>query len=734
MKKIINIFIAIAALAVISTSCVKDLDTVPIDPDEVTAVEVFEDPDSYKQILAKLYAGLSVSGQEGPSGDPDILGIDEGFGQYMRGYWYHQELTTDEALIAWNDQTIKNFHGQSWTSSDVFITAFYYRIFYQIAACNEYIRETTDAKLDGRGVTGDLRTDVEFFRAEARFLRAVSYWHAIDLFANVPFVTENDPVGAFFPEQIMRADLFNYVESELLEIEGLLREPLTNPEYGRVDQAAAWMLLAKLYLNATVYTGSPRYDKAVEYSEKVINSGYTLDDNYENIFLADNHTSPEIIFPITFDGLQTQTWGGTTFIINASVGGAMNPADYGIGGGWGGTRTTSAFVRKFYPDITESSRMVLVDGRSTNNYPILHVPGSYQGWDPSNDSTVLASVNSDQHYEGYLYFLAGDKFKFTPQPDWQPINWGDNDADGTLEKDGADIEVAEAGYYKINVDTTEKTYTMMATRWGVIGSATPTGWDSDTDMEFDMTTGMWTVVLDLTEGAMKFRANDDWGLNYGDNDFNGILSEGGADIPVAEAGTYLIKLKLGHPDYTYTVERAPFDRRAMFFTDGQNLEIEDVSAFTDGWAVTKFKNVTSDGASGSDLTHSDTDFPMFRLADAYLMYAEAVKRGGGGSEATALNLVNALITRAYNGATDGNITAQELTLDFILDERARELYWECHRRTDLVRYGKFTGDAYLWPWKGNAAQGIGTNAKFDIFPLPSSDVNANSNLSQNDGY
>ena len=372
--------------------------------------------------------------------------------------------------------------------------------------------------------------------------------------------------------------------------------------------------------------------------------------------------------------------------------------------------------------------------RSTNDYPVLYVPGSYQGWDPSNDSTVVASVNSDNNYEGYFYFAdAGTEFKFTPQPDWSN-DWGDNGADGTLDPGGANIQVADAGYYKINVDTDALTYSVEMTNWGVIGSATAGGWDSDQDMEFDPSTGMWKATLDLVVGEIKFRANDDWALNYGDDGADGILEEGAANIAITDAGTYEISLKLGSPDYTYGLTRAAFDRRAMFFTDGQNLEIADVSAFTDGWAIEKFKNVTSDGATGSNLTFPDTDFPMFRLADAYLMYAEAVKRGGGGSEATALDLVNALLTRAYNGETSGNITQADLTLDFILDERARELYWECHRRTDLIRYGKFTGGDYLWPWKGNAALGVATDEKFDIFPLPTSDVNANSNLDQNFGY
>jgi len=122
---------------------------------------------------------------------------------------------SDEAVISWNDQTIKDYHYQTWGATDVFIAAFYYRIFFQISACNNYIRETTDEKLDERGVSGSLRTGIAKYRAEARFLRALSYWHALDLFGNVPFVTEEDEVAFFFPKQINQSDLFSYIESEL---------------------------------------------------------------------------------------------------------------------------------------------------------------------------------------------------------------------------------------------------------------------------------------------------------------------------------------------------------------------------------------------------------------------------------------------------------------------------------------------------------------------------------------
>ena len=111
-------------------------------------------------------------------------------------------------------------------------------------------------------MTGDLRTDIGVYRAEARFLRALSYWHALDHFRHVPFVTELDNVGSFFPAQISKEDLFLYIESEIKAIENTLVAPNAN-EYGRADQGAAWMLMAKLYLNAEVYIGQAKYTEAL---------------------------------------------------------------------------------------------------------------------------------------------------------------------------------------------------------------------------------------------------------------------------------------------------------------------------------------------------------------------------------------------------------------------------------------------------------------------------------------
>lgn len=523
-----NLILILVAGGVVVTSCTKDLERTS--PNGLTAEALYKNEAGYKASLAKIYGGLSLTGNSGPDGSGDLGGIDEGFSSYIRSYWYLQEFPTDEAVIGWNDQTIKDLHEMDWAPTEVFNRALYSRIFYQITLANAFIRESSDDKLASRGISGSDASKVKGYQAEARFLRALSYWHALDLYGNPTFVTENDAIGAFLPPRILRADLFTWLEKELKEIEPLLPDPKAN-EYGRADKAAVWMLLANLYLNAQVYTGTAKFTDAVTYASKVIAAPYTLESTFANLFLADNNKSNEMIFTATFDGVKTRTWGGTTFLVHAPVGGDMNVNDFGIDFGWGGLRTTKAIVNKFA--------------------------------DPS--------------------------------------------------------------------------------------------------------------------GAT--------------------------------------------------------DKRAMFQTAGQNLDINDISEFRDGYSIRKWKNKTSTGANGSNLTWVDVDYPIFRLAEAYFIYAEAVLRGGsGGSAAQALTYINALRTRAYAGSTAGNITSGQLTLDFLLDERAREMVWEGKRRTDLIRYGLFTSSAYLWPWKGGVKDGAAVASTRNLFPIPAAEINTNPNLVQNPGY
>jgi starch-binding outer membrane protein, SusD/RagB family len=532
--------LALAALLLPGvTSCVGDLEQTP-EFDAVPDV-VYRDPAQVRQVLARLYATLAVSGQEGPAGQPDITGIDEGFSNYLRQYWMAQELTTDEAIIAWNDGNLPDYNRLTWNANNEFVRAMYDRIFYQIALCNEFIRQTTDARMSERGLSEADKTTIRVYRAEARFLRALSYYHAIDMFGNAPFADETNEVGNTLAQQRSRAELFTYVESELKAIENELMAP--RAEYARADKGAAWTLLTKLYLNAEVYTGTARYTDAITYANKVLTAGYSLSPAYRNLFRTDNNTSAarnEIIFPITSDGRRTKTFGGMTFLVHAPVGGALDAiaADtFGIAGGWGGIRTKRNLVDVF-------------DG----------------------------GVNST-------------------------------------------------------------------------------------------------------------------------------------------------------------------DRRALFFTTGQSRDITDIFTFSQGYLLTKFRNVSSRNVPGSDAQVNggegnfiDTDFPMFRLADVQLMYAEAVLRGGqGGTTGQALTYVND-IRRRSGAATLTALPAGAAGLQYILDERARELYWEGHRRTDLIRFGRYTDGNYVWPFKGGTAAGAGVDARFRLFPIPTTDLVANPNLRQNPGY
>ena len=515
-----GIFSFAIATAVSFTSCVGDLDVTPIDPNLDTPENVLTNTEAYNQLLAKAYIGLAVSSPDGSSGSPDISGIDGGFGQYLRGLSYMQELTTDEAVIGWNDQTIKDLHGLQWTSSDVFVSAMYSRLFYQISLCNEVMRQVKNAP-NANDAT------MQQYYAEARALRGLSYLHAIDMFGNVPFIDENSEVGGANPEQIKRVDLFNWLVSDMEECAEQLP---ANPEKYRAGKGLAYMILAKLYLNAGVYTGTANYAKCAEYCKKIIDLGYKLEskNNYFKMFCADNDqylgVGHEIIFSVYQDHINTQAYGGTCYIINSAVGGDMIPADYGLGGdGWGGVRVTPEFVDKF----------------------------------------------------------------------------------------------------------------------------------------------------------------------------------------------------------------SAADQRATFFTEGQSKEIEDVGDFHSGYAFTKFTNLKADGTmiDGAN-SFPDTDFPVYRLADVYLMLAEC-QVVGGVSGIDGIAKFNEVRNRA------GISSIANPSKNDIIDERARELAWECHRRSDLVRFGLFTSSDYLWAHKGmnsNIGTPHGVDSKYNLFPLASSDVMSNTNLVQNPGY
>jgi len=537
------LLIPFICISLLLTSCLGDLDVSPLDENTANQETAYSDETSYRRGLMKMYSVFAMSGQDG-EGSSDITGMDPGNTQLLRSWWIVQEVTTDECLNSWADDSwVAEINGLQWTNAkNESIEGVYQRCMYIVALANEYLRQTTESKVKARGGSDQLVQTVNGFRNEARFTRALAYYILMDAFARPPFITEDS--YSMTPSQMSRADLFAWIEGELKDLATALPAPRTF--YGRADQAVANALLSRMYLNSETYTGIARYTECIAASNAVINAGYTLGDNYSNLFKADNGITSknEIIFPICFEGSATKTWGGMTFLICSSRGGSECDINTdGVASGWDGNRARPELVRKFE--------------------------------------------------------FSNPKF--------------DEDSDAASIK----------------------------------------------------------------------------------------------------------------------------DKRGIFFTtEDRTLEINEweKTFATQGWAVYKYSNVNSDGSLGSDSQFPDTDFPLFRLGEIYLNYAEAVKRGGaGGSEAQAVEYINKLRERGYGNAS-GNINAGQMTLDFILDERARELYWEGVRRTDLVRYDYFTTNKYLWAFKGGIKNGVEVGNYKNIFPIPLSDLSANSNLTQNDGY
>ena len=521
--KTIKYILASLVLAASLTACVKDLNVTPIDPNKNTADKAFTTAADYDAFLAGIYTGYATSGYLGPNGDPSISGLDGGMSQYVRGMFHLCELSTDVYVCGWNDEGVPDVCKMQWDQSTGLIYSIYSRMFFQIAQCNEFIRQASNATID-------LPNKAEWI-AEARALRAMSYYHAIDNFGNVPFADETSVVGQI-PVRITRGDLYNWLETELTDIiENSALADRAATEYGRINKTAVKMVLAKLYLNAKVYTGTAQWDKCANVLKDIMDDGYSLHTTsaggiytpYQELFLADNDKrNDEIIFAIEQNGNDTESWGVTCYLIFAFTGGSMKADDLGISSGWEGCRMTPEFYHKF--------------------------------------------------------------------------------------------------------DTAK-------------------------------------------------------------------------------------------------------DQRAIFWTDGQTEDVTELGTFTNGIGFQKYKNITSAGNPGVAAGHPDTDFPMFRYADVLLMAAECAMNGSTViSEAEGLGYLNQVRARA------GLAAETSLTVDKLLDERARELYLELWRRQDLIRYNRFTTADYIWQWKGGVHDGQAVEDYKNLFPIPVSDMMVNPNLEQNDGY
>ena len=499
------------------------------------------------------FTAVSLSPVRALTEGPDIAASDENFFTTTRALWNLQEITTDEAICAWGDVGIADLNTQTWSPQNPFLTALYQRLSLSVTYANEFIRNTT----------GSTDPTMIRYNAEARFLRALAYTWSMDLFANPAFTTEADQVGKFFPKQLDpdmakgRKQLFYYIVSELHAIEGTLGEPKSF--YPQADKGACWMLLARVYLNAQVYTGTAKWDSCKIYCDKVINSGkYSLAADYRQNFSANNDgaSNPEMIYSFAYDGVNTQGYTGTTFLIESSC--------------------DATYLRA--EDVA---------GLTSNT-----------NW------------NGNRSKKQFLYVLLGD---------------------------------------------TTKVY-------------------------------------------------------------------GTSPIPTTSG-------------YTFNSTSDPRIKDTRLFCKvKKQVDIPSASASGDyGVGVYKFTAKNSDGSQAANYStaFASTDFPVFRYADALLMRAEAKYRM---NDPTAFNDVNTVRARAFKNDPAGVITAAQLNDKFLLDERGREFYYEAQRRTDLVRFGKFTNGNYNWAWKGGLLNGANTDPRLNVFPIPADEISANSNIQQNTGY
>jgi hypothetical protein len=394
-------------------SCLDDLNVDVSDPLRDEAEAFFAQPNAYRTFMAGVYGNLALTGTNGP-GSSFIGGIDAGTSQYGRVLWYMQNLSTDEVIWSYeNDPGTREIQRNTWNSVNPIFRGMYGRGMIQVALVNDFLRESTEAKLDSRGISDSERVVIAEYRNEARALRALAYYHLMDLFGKAAFVDENTALlepGV----QYDRSQLFAFIESELLEILPNLKAPRTNEE-GRLDQGFARMTLAKIYLNSTVYTGQAKNQECIDILNPIMGA-YSLEPVYHNNFNADNHNSNEMIFAVPSDGIRMQSFSAITVIINGQVGNIEeNGLDFGVSeGGWGGAlRVRKQFVEKFNgAEYTNDVRNTIISaGRPVD---IANVEARDQGYVIAKFSNkTAAGVNgSDQTFPDtdYPMYRLGDAY------------------------------------------------------------------------------------------------------------------------------------------------------------------------------------------------------------------------------------------------------------------------------------------------------------------------------------
>lgn len=349
MKKLIYII-----ASVLLASCVNDLDTLPLNKTEPVSEYVYgKDENAYLSGLGRLYFQFVTNDLT------DLQQMDGGASEIIRAFWSVQETTTDEAKCSWeNDAWVRALNTNTWseTQNDA-VYAVYVRTLQGIALVNEYLRQTAPERLEARGVSADLARKIDSFRDEARFIRAYLYWMAIDCFGSVPFTTEKSPFGgAYFPQQALRADIFDFCVNELTYLMSDESDmPLPRSNYPRADKGSAAGLLARMYLNSKVYTGVERWAEAKAVCEGIFGMGYTLCPDYAALFRGDNgenlQARGEMLWTVDYNAEKTQSYGGSSYILSATLASTDitdESRPNGQRNGWAGLRVPYEFVSRYF--------------------------------------------------------------------------------------------------------------------------------------------------------------------------------------------------------------------------------------------------------------------------------------------------------------------------------------------------------------------------------------------------
>lgn len=423
-----------AGTTMLLTACVGDLDTLPLNPSDSTSETVYGvDESGYVAGLTKLYF-IFVSNET-----TDLQVSDAGASELLREFWTVQEVTTDACKCAWeNDAWVRAMNTNTWSDADNDATyAVYVRTLQGISYTNEYLRQTAPDRLSDRGVSSELAAKIQGFRAEARFLRAYFYWMALDVFGDVPFTTENSPFGGGVnPKQASRKDVFDYCVTELTELAADdSAMPAARSNYPRADKGAVMGLLARMYLNAEVYTGTPMWEEAKRACEAIFSMGYSLCPNYADLFRGDNGENPdalnEIIFGVAYDAEQTQSYGGTSYLTLAAIAAADVSSEQminGVNNGWGGIRVPYEYVEKYFNvrnadyaagtyDVNDKrGEMFYIKGRSESMENALYV--FLNGWSCLKYNNIPHDMDNDS-------FLATAATKAYSDIDYPMIRLGE---------------------------------------------------------------------------------------------------------------------------------------------------------------------------------------------------------------------------------------------------------------------------------------------------------------------